>query len=275
MKRIITTALLLMLICFVTGCGKDETALANHSSGSELSSSEEMIDSSEESSDLLPSEGSEQESSHAETTEPSKSSKSTESLANSQKPTSSVSTNSKPSNNDKTPQTISVTGVSLNKTSATIEIGKTVQLSASVKPDNATNKGVTWSSSNTEIAIVSDSGSITAKATGTAIITAKTNNGKTATCKVTVNAPAASFDVNVYVNYAKSYGIGKGLIYDTSIGTGNWNAPVNLYASLGDSQMKSNIQSSINRIAYDGAERFYLYAEKQSNDSYKLYVYYG
>ena len=85
-----------------------------------------------------------------------------------------------------------VTGVSLNKTSTTIEKGKSETLTATVAPSNATNKSVTWSSSNTNVATVSN-GVVTAKSAGTATITVKTADGsKTATCKVTVKNPTVS-----------------------------------------------------------------------------------
>ena len=89
----------------------------------------------------------------------------------------------------KKPATIVATSVSLNKTSVSVAEGKTVSLSATVSPSNATDKKVTWTSSNTSIATVSN-GTVTAKKAGTVTITAKTANGKTATCKVTVTAKA-------------------------------------------------------------------------------------
>ena len=86
-------------------------------------------------------------------------------------------------------QNISVTGVSLNETTATVEAGNTYQLTATVQPTNATNQKVTWSSSNTDIATVETDGTVTAKAVGTADITVTTADGsKTATCAVTVKA---------------------------------------------------------------------------------------
>ena len=87
---------------------------------------------------------------------------------------------------------VPVTGVSINKTSLTMTEGETQTLTATVKPDNATDKSVTWSSNNTSVATVSSSGVVTAIKTGSATITVKTNNGgKTATCAVTVkNAEA-------------------------------------------------------------------------------------
>lgn len=83
-----------------------------------------------------------------------------------------------------------VAKVTLSKTSATINKGKTLTLKATVTPADAENKAVTWSSSNTKVATVNSSGKITAKGVGTATITAKTKNGKTATCKITVIIPA-------------------------------------------------------------------------------------
>ena len=82
------------------------------------------------------------------------------------------------------------TSVALNKTTLTLDIGKTSNLRATVYPSNAANKKCTWSSSNTSVATVDGNGKVTAKASGTATITVKTSNGKTATCKVTVNLPA-------------------------------------------------------------------------------------
>ncbi len=82
------------------------------------------------------------------------------------------------------------TSVALNKTTLTLDTGKTSNLKATVYPSNAANKKCTWSSSNTSVATVDGNGKVTAKKAGTATITVKTSNGKTATCKVTVNLPA-------------------------------------------------------------------------------------
>lgn len=81
--------------------------------------------------------------------------------------------------------TVPVTGITLNKSSATLKKGETVRLSATVSPSNATNKSVTYSTSNSKVATVSSSGLVTAKGGGTATITAKSGS-KTATFKVTV-----------------------------------------------------------------------------------------
>lgn len=81
---------------------------------------------------------------------------------------------------------VSVTGVSLDKTSAELEVGGTRTLTKTIEPANATNQNVSWSSSNVEVATV-ENGTVTAKAVGTAdIIVTTEDGGKTATCTVTV-----------------------------------------------------------------------------------------
>lgn len=91
---------------------------------------------------------------------------------------------------DSNPGTVvAVTGVTLSPTTATVLVGATQQLTPTVAPATATNKTVTYSSSNTAVATVNTSGLITAVAAGSATITVTTQDGaKTATCAVTVNA---------------------------------------------------------------------------------------
>lgn len=81
---------------------------------------------------------------------------------------------------------IDVSKVSLNKKSITLEIGKSETLTAKISPTNATNKNITWKSSNEKIATVKN-GKVTAKKAGTAKITVTTEDqSKEATCTVTV-----------------------------------------------------------------------------------------
>ena len=91
---------------------------------------------------------------------------------------------------------IDVTGVTLNASTATLTVGGTTTLTPTFTPSNATNKNVTWSSSNTSVATVSNSGVVTAVGLGSATITATATNGTadpsddvTATCTVTVATP--------------------------------------------------------------------------------------
>ena len=87
--------------------------------------------------------------------------------------------------------TVPVTGVSTSASSATLEIGETTQLSATVNPDNASNTEVLWSSNNTSVASVSSNGLVTAQAAGNATITVTTVDGNfTDTTIITVNPEA-------------------------------------------------------------------------------------
>ena len=84
---------------------------------------------------------------------------------------------------------VSVTGVNLNKANLSLDLYNNTSetLVATVLPNNATNKGVTWSSNNTSVATVSNTGLVTAKSTGNATITVTTvDGGFSATCAVTV-----------------------------------------------------------------------------------------
>ena len=89
---------------------------------------------------------------------------------------------------------IGVTSVTLDKTDLTLDVNGTAKLNATVKPDDATTKTVTWKSDNEGVAIVDNSGNVTAKAAGTATITA-TVDGKSASCKVTVNGQTTTVPV--------------------------------------------------------------------------------
>lgn len=87
---------------------------------------------------------------------------------------------------------VPVTGVTLNQTALSLGVGSSSTLTATVAPDNATNKAVTWTTDNAEVATVAD-GVVTAVAEGTATITATTTDGSfTANCTVTVTAAATA-----------------------------------------------------------------------------------
>ena len=89
-----------------------------------------------------------------------------------------------------TPKAIPVESITLNKTQLSLVKGATETLTAAVSPENATDKTVTWESSDTAVATVKD-GIVTAVAAGNATITAKAGD-KTATCAVTVTNPSNS-----------------------------------------------------------------------------------
>jgi uncharacterized protein YjdB len=88
----------------------------------------------------------------------------------------------------KTP-VISVTGITLNKNTLPLDEGQTETLIVTVMPENATDKTIIWTSSNDAVATVTNEGKVTAKAAGTATISATTQDGgKQAVCSVNVTA---------------------------------------------------------------------------------------
>lgn len=155
----------------------------------------------------------------------------------------------KPSTTNKT---VAVTGVKLNKTSASIGINaknKTTTLTATVSPSNATNKSVTWSSSDTSVATVKN-GVVTAKGIGTATITVKTASGaKTATAKITVTKKVVIIIGASQVTRMKDY--------KSSYSSTNYNYNVNddtlIYVNKSgsghDYQTGAGFQTALNKIS--------------------------
>jgi len=109
---------------------------------------------------------------------------------------------------------IAVTGVTLNKTTATIAAGDSEQLEATVAPADATDKSVSWNSSDTNIATVSSTGLVTAVNAGTAVVTVTSNadSSKYAECAVTVTAapaanPNGSYSITPINQFASAFSI--------------------------------------------------------------------
>ena len=86
--------------------------------------------------------------------------------------------------------------ISLASASENLIVGMTKKLEATITPENATTKTITWTSSNTEVATVSTQGIVTGKGAGTSVITATTYNGKTAKCTITVEQPITTITLN-------------------------------------------------------------------------------
>ncbi|MCQ2197754.1 MAG: Ig-like domain-containing protein [Bacteroidaceae bacterium] len=100
-----------------------------------------------------------------------------------------------------------VSGITMSQTTATMNSGATLQLSATVTPAGAHDASLTWKSSSTSIATVDQTGKVIAKAAGTVTITATANDGsgKSATCKITVT----QLVTKVALNYT-TLSVGKG-----------------------------------------------------------------
>ncbi|MEE1319942.1 MAG: Ig-like domain-containing protein [Acutalibacteraceae bacterium] len=115
-----------------------------------------------------------------------------------------------------------VSSVSLNKTEASVYVTKSLQLKATVKPSTASDKAVTWKSSNEKVATVNEKGKVYGVGSGTATITCKTNNGgKTATCVITVLKKTEVMSVSLTKTYTTTY---KGRTYQFKAKVGPENA---------------------------------------------------
>jgi uncharacterized protein YjdB len=92
---------------------------------------------------------------------------------------------------------IPVTGVSLNTVNLSLLTGATSQLTVRFAPADVINRVVSWMSSNTAVAMVSDAGLVTVRTAGTTTITVTTADGvRTATCTITVMVPVYAYSVN-------------------------------------------------------------------------------
>lgn len=110
------------------------------------------------------------------------------------------------SSNSKTrtsvPSTIAVTEIQIEEKIEDMEIGENEKLTATITPSNATDKNVTWKSSDESIATVDSTGEVTAKKSGVVTITATTSNGKSSTITINVKEPVkleSSYTTNTLV----------------------------------------------------------------------------
>ena len=158
---------------------------------------------------------------------------------------------SEPENNNpesNIPTDIKVTGVTLNKTTLTLTEGETSKLIATLNPSNATNKNVTWVSSNPNVVSVDANGNIKSLKTGTATITVITQDGNyKANCQVQVNEKTASYSV-IFTPYSQD-ATGAVMQYNVSV-------------------MKNNKEfSDYDKIIYNGAKVGTYLSSKQYNSN--------
>ena len=146
---------------------------------------------------------------------------------------------------------IDVTGVSLNFTSLNLVAGNTKTLSATITPSTATDKTITWSSSNTSVATVNNKGKLTAINSGNAIITATTSNGITATCNVQVTVNVSKITIQQDDTSAK---IGDTTRLAVTVTPDNATDKTITWSSSDDSIVSVNSNGEINCLALGTAE---------------------
>ena len=145
---------------------------------------------------------------------------------------------------------IAITGISLNKSTTSLTEGESETLTATITPSNATgDKTVKWSSSNEAVAAVDSNGKVTAKKAGTAVITATSSNGKSASCTVTVKQKdtyTGLRDVNGTLTYFTN-----GQVDKTYTGFVSY-AGNNYYVISGV------VDTSYTNVTYDGKDWLYV-----------------
>ncbi|BBF44454.1 protein containing cell adhesion domain [Lachnospiraceae bacterium KM106-2] len=108
-----------------------------------------------------------------------------------------------------------VSSVTINASEKAMFLDDTCQLTASVKPQNATNKAIHWSSDNAAVASVDGNGLVTAHAGGSANITAKADNGVSATCRINV-APTKKVSTQAQLESALNNNLAESILIETN-----------------------------------------------------------
>ena len=92
---------------------------------------------------------------------------------------------------------VAVTGIEINEEIKSIDVGESEILTAEIKPSNATDKDITWESSDEDVATVSSKGKVVAKKSGKVSITATASNGKKSTIKIRITEKSKEKDVTM------------------------------------------------------------------------------
>jgi hypothetical protein len=170
------------------------------------------------------------------------------------------------------PAVVPVTGIAVSPSTATIEVGNTVQLTATVSPSNATNKGVTWSSSNGSVASVNSSGLVTGNAVGQAIITATTADGGL-TASATINVQAVpnlgivSFTLINAGTDQDMFELSNGMVINQSLVQG---LSLNIRANTNPSIVGSvlfTLSGPVNRTATENEAPYAIFGDRNGNYS--------
>lgn len=162
-----------------------------------------------------------------------------------------------------------VTGVSLNKTSLVLNEGGSETLTATITPSTASDKSVTWSSTNTSVATVNSSGKVTAVAAGTATITAtaKDGSGKKASCAVTVRTVvdlSSSGTANCYIVTGAGFYKFKTVKGNSSTSVGTVSSVSVLWETFGTSTAVS-VGDLVSNVSYENGYISFEASSKKGN----------
>ena len=176
------------------------------------------------------------------------------------------------------PKSVAPTGISLNETSYTLDVGETLKLEATLSPNGAFGN-ITWLTDDEDIATVSNSGLVTAVGDGIAVITAKISDSIKAECQITVNTPLTkTTDINVtnllgaangiaYSADVKSVTIGDLSISSSGCGAYGNGIQMRTDNNTGTSTIYNTVGVDLNKLEFTWAA-----SKDVSNKSYHLYV---
>lgn len=115
------------------------------------------------------------------------------------------------------PTTVVATGIMINENIEEMTVKETKKVTATITPDNVTDKNVKWKSNDESIATVNSNGEIMAKKPGTVSITASTSNGKTSTIKININDELINNSVETLSNVDINDNINGDYINDNNV----------------------------------------------------------
>lgn len=185
----------------------------------------------------------------------SSSSKSTTSSSSKGKTTSSssstkVKTTTSKETKTTTPSTVAVTSIQINENIESMDEGDSKTLTVTITPNNATDKNITWKSSDDSILSVSATGEITAKKSGTAEIIATSSNGKVSTIKISVKGEIKEEVKDLVKDNAV---VSTATIYKNNI-TSN---------TTTDTQEDSNVVGGVAAVAILGGAGYWAYRKRK------------
>ncbi len=129
---------------------------------------------------------------------------------------------------------LAVSNISLSATDETVLVGQSEMIQATIEPETAKNKKITWSSSDTSVATVSSNGTVKGISSGTAVITATAVNGVTSEYKITVKQGPATFSITAKATLIERNHVGSRWTKEFSIGDKDFSGSTTFTAEVGE-----------------------------------------
>ncbi len=157
------------------------------------------------------------------------------------------------------------TSIKLDQDSITLDVNGTETLTATVAPETAENRSVTWTTNNEDVATVTIGGKVTGISAGEATITARTSNGLTETCKVTVRKRELAAQEALKISGVSSLTFSKSATFKTEGGSGD--GEVRWFITSG--KKYATINAKTGKVLATGIGTVTVKAEKEGDGQYK------